>query len=135
MHGAIVCKPAPGITEPSLVYTGSWFTNNSSVHSGASARMAVDAGARLMYSFSGTAVKWIGYRDPYSGIAHVFIDGVMQQRIDTYSAATAAQTTIFTAQNLPAGPHVLIIEVRGEKNPSSGGAWIWIDALETAAGG
>jgi beta-propeller repeat-containing protein len=121
----------------SVIYTGDWHTNISTgqtgvAHSGGSASLAVDASARATFYFSGTAVRWIGYRDPYSGIAHVFVDGLMRERIDTYSATTQPRSTIFSIQNLPAGPHVISIEVRGEKNPSSGGAWVWLDAFDFA---
>jgi hypothetical protein len=123
--------------DDSVLYTGNWHTTISTgqtgvVFSGGSATFAADAGARASLYFTGAAMKWIGVRDPNSGIAHVFIDGLLRERIDTYSATTQHRSTIFSIQNLPAGPHVITIEVRGEKNPSSGGAWVWVDAFDFA---
>jgi hypothetical protein len=41
---------------------------------------------RAAFTFNGTAVKWIGYKDAWSGIAKVYIDGVLKAQIDPSSA-------------------------------------------------
>src|SRR5207244_5188311 len=50
-------------TNSMVAYTGTWYANNMSVHSGGSAALALGAGARTTFTFTGTAVKWMGYKD------------------------------------------------------------------------
>jgi len=117
--------------DPAVSYTGAWYTNSLPLHSGGSAALAVDPGARASFRFSGTAVSWIGYRDPWSGIARVYLDGTLRAEIDTYAAATQAQTCIYTLSGLPPGDHTLAVEVSGRRNPLSLAGWIWVDAFAT----
>src|SRR5262249_12718035 len=103
-------------TDPSVVYTGPWagvwFDNTSMPgHSGGSAKLAMDQGSRATFSFSGTGVTWVGFRDPWAGIARVFVDGALQQTVDTYAAAQAAQQVLYSQQGLTRGAHTLAIEV------------------------
>lgn len=114
-----------------VAYTGSWSESLSPLHSGGRAVRALDAGARATFRFSGTAVSWIGYRDPSSGIALVSIDGVVRAEIDTWALASAAQAIVYTLDGLPAGEHTLTVEATGRAHPRSLGRWIWVDAFET----
>ena len=50
---------------------GAWYPNQTFFHSGGTAALATDAGARATFAFSGNGVRWIGYRDQWSGIARV----------------------------------------------------------------
>ena len=62
-------------------YSGGWYTNDCmSALSGGSAAMAQDAGARATLTFNGTGAQWIGYRNPWSGIANVYVDGVFRSQ-------------------------------------------------------
>jgi len=111
-------------------YTGTWFTNNNSVQSGGSAALAMNAGSKATFSFTGTAVSWIGCRDEWAGIAKVYIDNVLVGTVDTYSSAAKAQTALYSRTGLARGTHSITIEVTGTRNPSSGGSWIWVDAFD-----
>ena len=110
-------------------YTGSWYQNNGSFNSGGSAVLAMDAASQATLTFTGTAVTWIGFSDPWSGIATVYLDGVLQGSIDTYAAAQTAQKAQYSNAGLPRGTHTLTIVVTGRQNASSQGAWVWIDAF------
>ncbi len=107
-----------------------WHTNTYALHSGGSAESAMNLGCRATFSFTGTAVSWIGYRDQWSGIADVYVDGALRAEVETYAPATAAQARIYTLSGLAAGPHTLAIEVTGRGGSLSGGAWVWVDAFE-----
>ena len=114
-----------------VAYTGtSWSPNGLPGHSGGSARLAVNAGARATFTFTGTGVSWIGYRDRWSGIARVFVDGALAATVDTYVAVDQAQAALFTRSGLSPGTHTIAIEATGQRSPSSGAAWIWIDAFD-----
>jgi hypothetical protein len=121
-------NPAVGYSCPPYL---TWHLNTYSGHSGASATLAMNGGCRATFSFTGTAVGWVAYRDEWSGIARVYVDETLRAEIDTYVSPQRAQASIYAISGLPAGPHTLTIEVTGSKNPASGGTWVWVDAFET----
>ena len=90
----------------------------------------MEAGAQVGFVFTGTAARWIGYRDQASGIASVYVDGVWQGDVDGYSAFPVAQAVMYTVEGLPPGRHTLLIEVTGSQNPASTAGWVWVDAFE-----
>jgi len=104
--------------------------NNLSIHSGGSAVLSMTTGATTTLTFTGTAVSWIGYRDEWSGIAQVTLDGRVIASVDTYLTPARAQAVTYAIKNLAAGSHTLTIQVTGTKNSSSKGSWIWIDAFD-----
>lgn len=113
-----------------VTYTGTWFDNTLSAHSGGSAKLAVDPGSRVKFSFNGTGANWIGYRDEWSGIGRVYVDGTAVQDVDTYASPAQAQAVLYSIDGLPAGAHTLEIEVTGQVGPQSADAWVWVDAFE-----
>ena len=115
---------------PALTYTGVWFPNTSTVQSGGSAVLATDAGSRATINFNGTGVTWIAYGDQWSGIARVYVDGLLTGTVDTYLSPSQAQSAVYVINGLVSGTHTLTIEVTGTHNPLSGGSWIWVDALD-----
>jgi hypothetical protein len=117
-------------SNPAVRYTGTWFPNSAGVHSGGSARGAMDAGSQAVVTFTGTGLRWIGYRDEWSGNARVLVDGVLKATVDTYSAPQKAQQVLHSVTGLTPGAHTLTVDVPGTAGPSSGGAWVWVDAFE-----
>ena len=116
--------------DPSLNYNGTWFLNTNPAQSGGTAVMATDGGARATISFSGTGIRWIAYRDAWSGIANVYVDGALKATIDSYVAIDQPQSTGYDIGGLNPGSHTLTIEVAGKRNPASGGSWVWVDAFD-----
>ncbi len=116
-----------------IQYSGTWYTNDCMpAFSGGSAVLALNTGATATFAFNGTAAKWIGYRDPWSGIANVYVDGAFRSQVDTYSAGRQVQAGLFTVSSLTAGPHTLAIEVTKTKSAPAQSAGIWVDAFEHA---
>jgi hypothetical protein len=115
---------------PALLYEGRWYSNSSSAHSNGGVAMAMDAGSRVSVNFDGTGVRWVAYRDEWSGIARVYVDGEFKTTIDGYLSPSRAQTTVYSVDNLKPGTHTLAIEATGTRNESSRGAWIWLDAFD-----
>jgi hypothetical protein len=113
-----------------VTYTGTWDPNSGGFNSGASATLAMDAGDQAVFAFTGTAVNWIGYRDQWSGIAQVYLDGVLKGTIDTYSATALAQTTVYSITGLNNASHTLSLVVSGTRSASSQGDWVWVDAFD-----
>jgi hypothetical protein len=115
-------------------YAGTWSTNTNPNHSGGTAALTILGSAR--FSFSGTGARWISFSDQWSGIANVYVDGVLQGTVDTYSNLAKYQVVRFAITGLAAGQHTLDIRGTGQSNASASSAWIWADAFEyTTANG
>jgi hypothetical protein len=114
----------------SVGYAGTWFPLNNVVLSGGTAVQAMDAGSVATFTFNGTSARWIGYKDQWSGIARVYVDGVLQGEIDTYDPDNVPQQIMYTTPSLSSGTHTLTIEVTQTRNGASSGFWIWVDAFE-----
>jgi len=120
---------------PAVAYTGVWFTNTSAADSGGSAALATDAGSRATITFNGTAITWIGYRDQSSGIARVYVDGLLTATVDTYLSPSQAQTPVYTVNGLVSGTHTLTIEATDTHDANSNESWIWVDAFDVVGAG
>lgn len=117
------------LDDDALTWSGAWSTNRLAVHSGGVARLSMEPSSRVSLVFTGTGVSWIGYRDEWSGIADVVLDGRLRTTVDTYSSPARAQAVVFTIDGLSEGTHRLTIQPTGRRRPASGGAWIWVDAF------
>jgi len=115
---------------PAVRLTGEWYPNANAVHSGGSAALTMDRYAQTVLTFTGTSVKWIGYRDQWSGKAQVYLDGSFQATVDAYASSAQAQSVLYSATGLSASSHTLTIKMTGNRNKRSGGTWVWVDALE-----
>jgi hypothetical protein len=62
----------------------------------------------------------------------VFIDGTLRATIDTYAAAEQDRVALYSMSGLSAGAHTIRIEVTGQRSAASGGAAVWLDALDVA---
>lgn len=115
--------------DPAVTWSGPWSPNQLRAHSGGSARLSMEASSRVSVLFTGTGVSWIGYRDEWSGIADVLLDGRVRATVDTYSAPAMAQVALYAIDGLPEGAHTLTIQPTGRRRPASKGSWIWVDAF------
>ena len=119
---------------PAVNYTGTWFLNSNSLRSGGTAVLATDAGSHATISFTGTGIKWIGFRDPWSGIARIYLDGVLTTTVDTYFPSDQSRADGYLVNGLTYGTHTLTIEVTGTHSAASLGSWIWVDAFDVFGG-
>jgi uncharacterized protein (TIGR03437 family) len=122
-------------TNPAVNYGGHWFQTAGAAYIGGSVNSATDTGAWVNLTFNGTGVTWIGYRDQWSGIAQVFVDGALQATVDTYLSPSQAQTPTYSVTGLAPGQHSLKIVATGTADSNSGGAWIWVNAFNVIGGG
>jgi hypothetical protein len=117
-------------SSPSLEYSGRWYPKANPLFSGGSAVLAMDPGFRITLNFTGTGVFCIGYRDEWSGLANIYVDGVAKTTIDAYRTPAESRAVFYSITGLPPGPHSITVEVTGTRNASAKGAWIWIDAFD-----
>jgi hypothetical protein len=115
-------------TDPSIVYTGTWYQNYAYPNIGGSANLTNAKGATATLSFTGTGITWIGVLDSYSGLAQVYLDGTPNV-IDTYGPATLYQQPLFSVHGLAPGAHSLSIQVLHQRDGATSGSWIWINAF------
>jgi hypothetical protein len=80
-------------------------------------------------------VRWVGFKDPYSGVTDVYLDGKQVQAVDDYAAASQPQAVLYSVTGLPAATHEFALVVTGQKNSSAKQAWIWVDAFESESSG
>ena len=77
-------------TDKSITYTGTWYTNFSSLNSGGSATLTNALAATAVVTFNGTGITWIGALDPWAGFATVYLDGT-RSTVDNYGSSTMYQ--------------------------------------------
>jgi hypothetical protein len=120
-------------TDPSITYSGTWFTNGSEGNSGSSAALTNSTGARAVVTFTGTGISWIGLGDRWNGLATVTLDG-QPSKVDGWAETTIYQMVQYKISGLSVGPHKLSIEINHERGPNGEGSWIWIDAFDIENG-
>src|SRR6266480_4796747 len=140
-------------TDPSLTYTPGWVQDNPvgaltpgittgwtqgislRTWSAGAAQLATTPGARATFTFTGTAVDWIGARGTQSGIARVTLDGVFVAEVDLYSTTERIQQAVFTAAGLADASHTLTIEATGRQNAAAQNALVVVDAFDVTTSG
>jgi hypothetical protein len=103
--------------------------------SGGTAGASNASGATATFTFSGTAVSWLGLKCNACGIATVSLDGAAPMAVDTAGPGapdgSLVSEAVFSASGLdPAASHTLVITVTGNSN--SGGAYVVVDAFDVA---
>jgi hypothetical protein len=119
--------------DPSIVYTGTWYPNGAAPNSGGSAMLTNELNAKATITFNGSGITWIGVKDPWNGIATVYVDGT-QYTVDTYGSTTQYQQPLFSVSGLGGGKHTLSIQVRHQRDGNASGSWAWIDAFDIDGG-
>jgi hypothetical protein len=88
-----------------------------------------------MFSFTGTAVSWIGVKCNVCGIAVVSIDGGAPTFVNTSgpgAPGSLSSEPVYSASGLAASNHTMVITVMGMS--SSGGTYVAVDAFDVTAG-
>ena len=123
-------------TDPSVSYSAGWIPGDTTrAWSAGIATLSTTPGAQATFTFTGTAVSWIGARGTMTGIARVTLDGVAAPLVDTYSATEQIQAAVFTATGLADTSHTLTIEVTGQMNPASTSPLVVVDGFEVTMSG
>jgi hypothetical protein len=127
---------APGVrsqeTDAAVSYSGSWVQGNRNrTWSEGTAAVSNTPGARASFSFSGSEVRWVGFRAARTGIANVYLDGVFVAEVDTYApGAEGYQATAYALSGLAPGVHTLVIEATGRRHPDSTNNYVVVDAFD-----
>jgi hypothetical protein len=118
-------------TDLATAYTVGWIHRvDGRPFSGGTAAYSPTTDGRATFTFTGSSVKWIGFRGPQTGIALVFLDGSLVAQVDTYSPTEEVKAVIFSADGLQHRRHTLWIEVTGLRNPASWSSMVVVDAFD-----
>jgi hypothetical protein len=107
---------------------GSWLGRiNRSAYANAY-RISDKANASMNFFFEGVTLDWVTACGPAYGKADIYVDGVLKQTVDLYSASQQWQYKV-TISDLMYGTHIVLIKVLGAKNPASTGTGIVSDGF------
>ncbi|NBD27754.1 S8 family serine peptidase [Paenibacillus glycinis] len=117
--------------DPGLTLSGQWTTSYSVKHLGGRAIYSDKAGSYAKLKFVGTQAKLYALVGKDRGKANIYIDDklVTPDAIDLYGKADQYRAVVFESNVLAAGAHTIKIVNLGEKNPSSAGTIVSLDAL------
>lgn len=118
--------------DPRIKYTGAWgnWTENTNYAGTIKYLNSPQGGETASLTFVGTGIEVIVCTNTDRGKYEVFIDGVSQGVVDTYSATTVRQKTVFSKTDLTHGKHTIRLVVKNEKVPQSSGTKVELDAFK-----
>jgi hypothetical protein len=116
--------------EDLCVYTGIWKIQKTWRGSSDAYRGSSESEASATFTFTGGKIIWIAHRDKDLGIAQVYLDGMYIRSVDLYSVGAVYQYPVFESVPLKYGEHTIRIVVTGNRNRSSGGTAVPIDAFD-----
>lgn len=107
-------------TDSAVVYEGFWReVDNPHALGGRELMGSRRLNSFVEFTFTGTAVRWIGTKSPAMGYASVYLDNELTAvEVDGYNAVAGNQQVIFELDGLTEGTHVIRIvpeEARSEK--------------------
>jgi hypothetical protein len=117
---------------------GSWttFGADAGTFSGGTMTASNVHSSTATFSFTGTAVSWLGVKCTVCGFATVAIDGAAPTTVNTAGPGTPGSLSsevVFSASGLAVGvTHTMVITVTGMT--ASGGAYIAMDAFDVTGG-
>jgi hypothetical protein len=119
--------------ESAVTKTGTWSMYRSDTGTFSNGTLVVSdvVGSTATFSFTGTAVSWIGVKCDSCGIANVSIDDGAPTSVDTAAgpAGSLISEVVFYASGLASGvSHTIVISVTG--TTTSGGTNIAVDAFD-----
>jgi alpha-galactosidase len=113
----------------SITYNQTWHSETNTSCIGNDAHYTDTANAYVQFTFTGTAITWVGQKDVNFGNASVYLDGVLQATIDCYSSTDMYQQALYQKTGLANSSHTIRIVCTGTKNSRSSGRVIDIDAF------
>ncbi len=107
--------------DPSIVYSGGWSDYSENVnYAGTIKYIENPTGSETAtLTFVGTGVEVISVLNYDRGKFEITIDGESHGEVDTYSAETKRQQTIFSKKDLDFGEHTIVVRATGTKGSGS----------------
>ncbi|TJY42751.1 hypothetical protein E5161_07880 [Cohnella pontilimi] len=123
----------PGTYEDSdarVSFGGNWTSISDSGFSGGTAKQTNSVGSTAKFSFVGSEIEWIGFKDSAQGVANVYLDGALVASPSLYSGTKVTKQSIFK-RSTSFGSHSIRIEWTGQRDPAArkSGTNINVDSL------
>ncbi len=98
-----------------LKYIGGWYTYDASSDYAGTETYSTKIGDSCELTFEGNGVRFIGSKQKNTGKLKIYLDGVFQEEIDTYSnlGNDLKQTVIYSVDGLEEGTHTIKVETSG----------------------
>ncbi|MEM7799497.1 MAG: DUF1194 domain-containing protein, partial [Chloroflexota bacterium] len=121
---------------PALLYNGAafrqtsatWEVNGFPLASRGFAHSSNDGGDSVSLTFDGEWVNVGFVTRPRAGLAEIFIDGVSQGTVDTYSRVDSTTNLVFG--NLAPGTHTIEIQAIDQAKPLSSDDYVYLDYID-----
>ena len=98
---------------PAITYSGSWnYVTTSPGYYRVNCHFSSAAGDYVEYSFTGTAIRWIGSRNDNHGEAEVYIDGALRKSVNTRASSWLPRQVLYEESGLPNARHTIKIVVK-----------------------
>jgi hypothetical protein len=117
-------------------YTGTWTTwptpPDTTKAFGGTLKYSNDlqTPASCSFTFNGTSISWIGFKQNNMGKSEVWIDGNLMDTVDLYAPGSLWKQVLYTNNNLSHGQHTITIKPTNLKNPLSQGLYTGVDAFD-----
>jgi hypothetical protein len=110
---------------------GNWNTQSfGSAYGGSLKYSSGTGGQQAKFTFFGSEVGWVSFKDSDRGIADVYLDGAKASTVDLYSNPGDPRKVAFARKSLdPTVAHTLEVRATGTKNAASSGKRIDVDAF------
>ena len=119
-------------TDSRIVYEGAWGDWKEDVNYNGTIKFlnSPKGGETASLEFVGTGIEVIVCKNHDRGFYQITVDGEDCGKVDTYSAQTQRQQTIFTKDDLEYGKHQIVLTATAEKQAASSGAKVELDAFK-----
>jgi hypothetical protein len=96
-----------------ITYSKKWIFNTESPgYFRATCHFSSAAGSAAEFSFTGTAIRWVGSRNDNHGAAEVYIDGALRKSVDTRGSSWLPGQVLYEESGLPNARHTIKIVVK-----------------------
>ena len=129
-----VAPPLPGGVvddiHQSITYYGPWgvFAGNPGYMG--TEHFSETTGSSAVLGFTGTKVRYYGFKRSDLGYADILLDGQLVDTVDCYSPVSEYFVMLYESTELADEAHTLEVKVNGTKNPLSSGTEVIVDAFE-----
>ena len=119
-------------TDSRIVYEGAWADWQESVNYNGTIEylQTPKGGETATLEFVGTGIEVIVCKNYDRGFYQITVDGKDCGKVDTYSAQTQRQQTIFTKDDLEYGKHQIVLTATAEHQTASSGAKVELDGFK-----
>ncbi|MDA8201592.1 MAG: hypothetical protein M0Z49_02305, partial [Chloroflexi bacterium] len=93
-------------------YTGSWSPRRDDSFLGSQAKVSTETNATVNFTFTGSAVAWIGPEGPDQGKAMVYVDGVYVRTVDNYARTARPREALYSATFPTLRQHTITVHAR-----------------------